>query len=68
MGTTPGYCGCKDQHPYELLLAIEGIDHRTTGVHSARANGLVQWMNLTLLDECSRVVGRTTWYLEPTEI
>jgi hypothetical protein len=25
-------------------------------------------MNHTLLDECFRVAGRTTWYLEPAEI
>jgi hypothetical protein len=25
-------------------------------------------MNRTLLDECFRVAGRTTWYLEPAEI
>jgi hypothetical protein len=25
-------------------------------------------MNRTLLDECFRVAGRTTWYLEPEEI
>ena len=25
-------------------------------------------MNRTLLDECFRVAGRTTWYIEPTEI
>ena len=25
-------------------------------------------MNRTLLDECFRVSGRTTWYIEPAEI
>ena len=31
-------------------------------------NGFVERMNRTLLDECFRVVGRTTWYLPPDEI
>lgn len=62
------YCGRSDQHPYELLLAMEEIDHRRTRVRSPRTNGFVERMNRTLLDECFRVSGRTTWYLEPTEI
>jgi transposase InsO family protein len=32
------------------------------------ANGFVERMNRTLLDECFRVAGRTNWYLEPAEI
>ncbi len=26
------YCGRKDQHPYELFLQLEEIEHRTTNV------------------------------------
>jgi transposase InsO family protein len=62
------YCGRPDQHPFELLLAMDGIQHRTTKVRSPRTNGFVERMNRTLLDECFRVAGRTTWYLEPAEI
>jgi transposase InsO family protein len=62
------YCGRTDQHPYELLLAMENIQHRTTQIRSPRTNGFVERMNRTLLDECFRVAGRTTWYLEPVEI
>ena len=62
------FCGRPEAHPYELLLGMEGIDHRTTRVHTPRTNGFVQRMNRTLLDECFRVAGRTTWYLEPVEI
>src|SRR5215510_3444297 len=61
-------CGRADQHPYELLLAMEEIEHRTTRIHTPRTNGFVERMNRTLLDECFRVAGRTTWYLEPAEI
>jgi transposase InsO family protein len=62
------YCGRRDQHPFELLLAMDGIEHRTTQIRSPRTNGFVERMNRTLLDECFRVAGRTTWYLEPAEI
>jgi transposase InsO family protein len=62
------FCGRPDAHPYELLLAMEGIEHRTTKIRSPRTNGFVERMNRTLLDECFRVAGRQTWYIEPEEI
>jgi transposase InsO family protein len=62
------FCGREEAHPYELLLAVEGIEHRTTRVRSPRTNGFVERMNRTLLDECFRVAGRQTWYIEPEEI
>jgi hypothetical protein len=64
----PEFCGKPESHPYELLLAVEGIKHRTTKVRSPRTNGFVERMNRTLLDECFRVQGRTKWYTEPDEI
>ncbi len=62
------FCGRPEQHPYDLLLAVDGIEHRTTKVRSPRTNGFVERMNRTLLDECFRVKGRTTWYMAPEEI
>jgi len=62
------FCGKPESHPYELLLAVEGIKHRTTKVRSPRTNGFVERMNRTLLDECFRVQGRTKWYTVPDEI
>ena len=62
------FCGKPETHPYELLVAMEGIEHRTTRVRSPRTNGFVERMNRTLLDECFRVAGRTTWYVEVEEI
>lgn len=62
------FCGKPDGHPYELLLALEGIEHRTTRIRSPQTNGFVERMNRTLLDECFRVEGRKTWYQEPAEI
>jgi transposase InsO family protein len=62
------FCGKPETHPYELLLAMNGIEHRTTRVRSPRTNGFVERMNRTLLDECFRVEGRKTWYFSPDEI
>ena len=62
------FCGKVDRHPYELLLAMEGIEHRHTKVRTPRTNGFVERMNRTLLDECFRVAGRQTWFIEPAEI
>jgi transposase InsO family protein len=62
------FCGKPDRHPYELLLALEDIEHRNTKVKSPRTNGFVERMNRTLLDECFRVQGRQTWYIEIEEI
>ncbi len=62
------FCGVKDHHPFELLLAMEGIEHRTTRIATPRTNGFVERMNRTLLDECFRVAGRQTWYITPAEI
>jgi len=62
------YCGVKDKHLFELLLAIEDIEHRKTKVRSPRTNGFVERMNRTLLEECFKVEGRRTWYVQPAEI
>jgi transposase InsO family protein len=56
------FCGRPERHPYELLTAMEGIEHRNTKIRSPRTNGFVERMNRTMLDECFRVAGRTTWY------
>jgi len=62
------FCGKPESHPYELLLSMENIEHRNTRVRTPRTNGFVERMNRTLLDECFRVQGRTTWYVAVEEI
>ena len=62
------FCGRPEGHPYELMLALHDIEHRTTKVRSPRTNGFVERMNRTLLDECFRVKGREKWYETPEEI
>lgn len=60
------FCGRADNHPYELFLQLEGIEHRTTRVRRPQSNGFVERMHRTLLDEHFRIMGRTKWY-ESTE-
>jgi transposase InsO family protein len=56
------FCGRPDQHPYELFLQLEEIEHRTTQVRRPQSNGFIERFHRTLLDEHFRVKGRTTWY------
>ena len=56
------FCGRPDQHPYELFLQLEEIDHRTTRVRRPQSNGIVERLHRTLLDEHFRVEGRRTWF------
>ena len=60
------FCGIQERHPYELLLAMEEIEHRTTKIRSPRTNGFVERMNRTLLDECSAFRGGKPGTSEPT--
>lgn len=62
------FCGRPETHSYELLLAVEDIEHRNTRVRSPRTNGFVERMNRTLLDECFRVEGRKTWYDDTAQL
>jgi transposase InsO family protein len=56
------FCGRPDQHPYELFLQLEGIEHRTTQVRRPQSNGFIERFHRTLLDEHLRAAGRTKWY------
>ncbi|MDD5285977.1 MAG: IS481 family transposase [Desulfuromonadaceae bacterium] len=56
------FCGRPDNHPYELFLQLEEIEHRTTKVRRPQSNGFVERLHKTLLDEHFRIMGRTKWY------
>lgn len=36
------FCGRPDQHPYELFLQLEEIEHHTTRVKRPQSNGIVE--------------------------
>lgn len=67
-GNGRAFCGSPEQHPYELLLAMKGIEHRRTKIATPRTNGFVERMNRKLLDKSFRVAGRQARYITPAEI
>jgi transposase InsO family protein len=56
------FCGRDDQHPYELFLQLEGIEHRKTRVKRPQSNGIAERFHRTLLDEHFRIEGRKAWF------
>lgn len=62
------FCGRPDQHPYELFLQIEEIEHRTTKVRRPQSNGFVERLHRTLLDEHFRIKGREKFYESVAEM
>lgn len=56
------YCGREDQHPFELFLQLEEIEHRRTQVRRPQSNGIVERLHKTLLDEHFRIKGRIKFY------
>lgn len=55
------YCGTEN-HPYELFLELNDINHRKTKVKSPRTNGFVERFNRTVLDEFLRPAFRKNLY------
>jgi len=55
------FCGTEN-HPYELYLALNEIEHRRTKVRKPQTNGFVERFNRTVLDEFFRTVFRTKFY------
>ena len=51
-----------DNHPFELFLQLEGIEHRTTPIRRPQSNGIVERLHRTLLDEHFRIQGRIKFY------
>lgn len=62
------YCGRGDQHPFELFLQLEDIEHRTTKVRRPQSNGYVERLHRTLLDEHFRIKGREKFYESLSEM
>lgn len=56
------FCGREMQHPYELFLALNDIEHRRTKVRRPQTNGFVERFHRTVLDEFFRIKLRTTFY------
>lgn len=57
----PEFCGTP-QHPFEMYLALNEIEHRRTKVRTPKTNGFIERFNRTVLDEFFRVKFREKFY------
>lgn len=56
------YCGKVEHHPYQLYLAIEGIDHTKTKAFSPQTNGICERFHKTIGNEFYSIVFRKKIY------
>ena len=56
------YCGKLDEHPYQLFLAINDIDHTKTKVKSPQTNGICERFHKTILQEFYQITFRKKLY------
>ena len=56
------YCGNPEQHPYELYLAVEDIEHTRTMTRHPQTNGICERLHKTMLNEFYRTAFRKTLY------
>ena len=56
------YCGRKDQHEYQLYLALEDIDHTKTKTKSPQTNGICERFHKTVLEEFYQIAFRKKIY------
>ena len=62
------YCGAREQHEYQLYLAIEDIDHTKTKAKSPQTNGICERFHRTIQDEFYAVAFRKKIYRSIEEI
>jgi transposase InsO family protein len=56
------YCGTPDRHPFELYLALEGIEPTRTKTKPPQTHGICERFNRTRLNEFYRVALRRRFY------
>lgn len=56
------YCGNREQHEYQLYLALEDIDHTKTKANSPQTNGICERFHKTLQDEFYAIAFRKKLY------
>ena len=62
------FCGLKDNHPYELFLHLNDIEHTKTRVRRPQTNGSVERLNQTIKNEFYEVAFRKKLYRSVEEI
>lgn len=56
------YNGASDQHPYQLYLQVEGIEHSRTKVRHPQTNGICERLHRTLQEEFYALAFRKKLY------
>ncbi len=62
------YCGSRENHPYQLFLYLNDIEHTKTKARNPQTNGCTERFNQTLLDEFYKVAFRKKVYSSLEEI
>jgi len=62
------FCGNPEQHPYELYLAVEDVEHTRTKVKHPQTNGICERFHKTVLNEFYRVAFRRRIYATIEEL
>jgi transposase InsO family protein len=62
------YCGNKENHAYQLYLAIEDIDHSKTKAYSPQTNGICERFHKTMKDEFYDITFRKKIYSSLEEL
>lgn len=62
------YCGRKNDHPYQLYLAIEDIDHTRTKTRSPQTNGICERFHRTIQEEFYAIAFRKKIYRSLEEL
>lgn len=62
------YCGIRENHPYQLFLYLNDIEHSRTKARHPQTNGCTERLNQTILDEFYSVAFRKKVYRSLDEI
>ena len=62
------YCGRREQHEYQLYLAIEDIDHSKTKAKSPQTNGICERFHRTIQEEFYAIAFRKKIYSNLEEL
>lgn len=62
------YCGKRDQHEYQLYLALEDIEHTRTKARSPQTNGICERFHKTILEEFYQTAFRRKIYRSLEEL
>jgi transposase InsO family protein len=62
------YCGRQEDHPYQLYLAIENIDHTRTKAKSPQTNGICERFHRTIQEEFYAIAFRKKIYTSLEEL